>query len=439
MTPHEAPGFAVAAVENGRVTTHPRPPAPLGRFWRAAPVALVAVLAVVGGVLDELIRSGAMGGTDDVTAAPALSGWTTGALVLAQAALLWWRDRSPVAVLVVVTALDLVLLEVSGGGLSVGSIAVMFAVYTVCRRVPGARGYAWATALGAASTVVAWAAMTGTPDVPAGWELPFAVVRSVLGYLVPTLIAEVAASRSRTLLALRERAELAERERERGALDAVQRERSLMARELHDIAAHHLTGIIVGSQAAGALVGPDPERAREYIRTVARDAQLTLANLRQTVGLLRSGDSGELAPVPAIAQIDELVDEVRATGMRVELERSGGATPLGPLAETAAYRMVQESLANARQHAPAAACTVRVDYTRGGARISVSNEAPVAPALPTGRGGHGLVGMRERATLVGARLRTGPTGDGGWRNELELPPPDPRPDDPRPDDEGDHA
>jgi signal transduction histidine kinase len=396
------------------------------RFWRVVPVVTVAVLAVVGGVIDESIRSGALGDAVDAGTLPASSGWATAALVLAQAAVLWWRDRVPVAVLVATSVIDLVLLGLSGGGLSVGSIAVMFAVYTVWARA-GTREHAWVVGLGAASTVVVWTATGSTPEIPAGWELPFAVLRSAITFLLPALVAEVAASRSRTLVALRERAELAELERERSALDAVQRERALMARELHDIAAHHLSGIIVGSQAAGALVATDPDRARDYIRTVARDAQLTLANLRQTVGLLRSDDAGELAPVPAIAQIPELVDEVRATGMRVELECTGDAVPLGPLAETAAYRMVQESLANARQHAPGTACTVRVDYTDGGARIGVSNVAPVARSAGDGRRGHGLIGMRERAALVGAELRTGPTADGGWTNELVLPSPDPAP------------
>jgi signal transduction histidine kinase len=395
------------------------------RFWRVVPVVTVAVLALVGGVIDESIRSGALGDAVDARELPASSGWATAALVLVQAAALWWRDRVPAVVLVATAVIDLVLLALSGGGLSVGSIAVMFAVYSVCQRSVGARGYVWVTILGMVSTLVAWVVTGNTPEIPDGWELPFAALRAATAFLLPALVAEVAASRSRTLIALQERAELAELERERSALDAVQRERALMARELHDIAAHHLSGIIVGSQAAGALVASDPDRARDYIRTVARDAQLTLANLRQTVGLLRSDDAGELAPVPAIAQIPELVDEVRATGMRVELDWTGDAVPLGPLAETAAYRMVQESLANARQHAPGTACTVRVDYTGGGARIGVSNVAPVAPSAGDGRRGHGLIGMRERAALVGAELRTGPTADGGWSNELVLPSPDP--------------
>jgi signal transduction histidine kinase len=397
-------------------------PRAASRFWRVVPVAVVALLAVVGGVIDESIRSGALGESVDASTLPASSGWATAALVLVQAAALWWRDRAPVVVLVATTVLDLVLLALAGGGLSVGSIAVMFAVYTVW--AAGVRGHAWVVGLGLLSTVVAWVATGDAPDIPEGWALPFALLRAAITFLLPALVAELAASRSRTLLALRERAELAERERERGALDAVQRERSLMARELHDIAAHHLSGIIVGSQAAGALVGSDPERARDYIRTVARDAQLTLANLRQTVGLLRSEEAGELSPVPAIAQIPELVGEVRATGMRVDLDCIGDAVPLGPLAETAAYRMVQESLANARQHAPGAACTVRVEYAAGGARITVTNAAPTAAVSSPAHGGHGLVGMRERATLVGAGLRTGRAADGGWTNELTLPAPD---------------
>ncbi|GAB3605537.1 sensor histidine kinase [Conyzicola nivalis] len=418
--------------QRANTNTAARQDRPTSLSWRVTPVVLVAVLGVGLTLVDAYLRTDAASGLVGGESLPDSPATLTVVLVLAQAAALWLRYRRPIAVLVAVSAVDVVLLALSSGTLSVGSVAVSFAAYSVFRWRSGASVYL-ATGLAAlVSTLVAWAFHEPDASTPAGWELPFAALRSGIVYLVPALIAELVASRARAMVVLRERAELAERERERSAADAVQRERALMARELHDIAAHHLSGIIVGAQAAGALVAAEPERAREYIRTVARDAQLTLANLRQTVGLLRSDDRGELAPAPSIAQIPDLLESLRASGMEIAEEWLGDPVALGPVAETAAYRMVQESLANARQHAPGAACTVRVEVTPTATEISVTNARPVSRVESPALGGHGLIGMRERAALTGARLDTGPTPDGGWRNELTLPMPDPN-DDPRDD------
>ena len=403
---------------------------PLGRFWRVLPVVIVAAVGLTLAGAEAYLRSNAGRYLVDGDVLPPTPGLLVPALVVVQAAVLWGRGRYPVAVLAVVAVADIVLLAMSEGTLSVGSIAVTVAVYTVWRRVAGWSAYLAIGLAAVASTVVAWTAGETTADIPAGWELPIAALRAALVYLLPALIAELIASRERSMVALRERAEAAERERDRSAREAVQQERALMARELHDIAAHHLSGIIIGAQAAGTLVASEPERAREYIRTVARDAQLTLANLRQTVGLLRSDDSGELAPAPSIAQIPQLIAGLRETGMRITEQWSGESIPLGPIAESAAYRMVQESLANARLHAPGTACVVRVERTDSGTVLTVTNAPPVSPSLPgaadtsASSGGHGLLGMRERATLTGSRLTSGPTPEGGWRNELVLPLPD---------------
>jgi signal transduction histidine kinase len=401
---------------------------PLGRFWRVAPVVVVLVVGLASAALDAYLRTDAGRPLLEGEVLPETPALLVTLLVLVQAAALWVRDRLPVAVLLVVTAADLVLLVLTEGTLSVGSIAVIIAAYTVSRRGTGRSAYLWVGATALASVAVEWITVQSSPDIPAGWELPFAAIRAALVYLVPALIAEVVASRARSLLALQDRAEAAERERDRRAREAVQQERALMARELHDIAAHHLSGIIIGAQAAGTLIASEPDRAREYIRTVARDAQLTLANLRQTVGLLRSDDAAELAPAPSIAQIPQLLAELRDTGMTITEEWVGDVVPLGPVAESAAYRMVQESLANARQHAPGASCAVRVETTSSGIILTVSNHKPVTPGQPADQGGHGLLGMRERATLTGAHLAVGPTPEGGWRNELTLPLPDVAPD-----------
>jgi len=387
---------------------------------RVLPVAAVALLAVASVVLDLWMRAGAA----DALGGPVIPDGlilVSGAVILAQAALLWWRVERPVVVFASVVALDIVLLLFTAGQLSVGTVAVMVAAYTLWR-VRGPRvALGWFGGLGLVSSAVAVATLGwGGEVVPAVWVVPLALARSLIALAPAGLLGEVARSRASMLHALRERAVFAEREQEHAARDAVRQERELMSRELHDIAAHHLTGIILGAQAAGALVATQPDRAREYIRTVGEDAQRTLANIRQTVGLLRPDSAGELTPVPAIDQLPELVRAVREGGMTVELVVDGDPTPLGPIAEVAAYRMVQESLTNARQHAPGSACAVRVSYGTSSTTLTVEN-GPSALHAPAGSG-HGLLGMRERATLIGARLSTGPTPEGGWLNTLVIPP-----------------
>jgi signal transduction histidine kinase len=121
--------------------------------------------------------------------------------------------------------------------------------------------------------------------------------------------------------------------------------------------------------------------------------------------------------------VPALVDAARRRGQAVELSVTGAPVDLGPLAETAAYRMVQESLANAARHARGAACSVAVAYGETDVRIVVANGSPAEPAsTPAAAGsGFGLTGMAERAELVGARVTTGPAPDGGWRNQLTIP------------------
>ena len=258
------------------------------------------------------------------------------------------------------------------------------------------------------------------------------LVRVVIQYVVPSAIGEYALGRERLAEALRERAEFAERERRDRAERDLRAGRAALARELHDIAGHHLSGIIVSAQAASALTRSDPERARETLQSLQDDARTALADLRRTVGLLRhedDADAGVDAPVasPSIERIAGLVEDARARGMEVRFSQEGDSRPLGPLAETAGYRMVQESLANAARHAPGAAVDVRVEYDADAVRLTVTNGQRHDPLSgdgdPGSRERYGLAGMEERAGLVGATLESGPRDDGGWRNILTIPAP----------------
>lgn len=347
-------------------------------------------------------------------------------LVALQAVILLARRRSPVVVFAGVVATDLVILATTAGELGIGSLAIIFASYTLARQASRRHVLPVLAAGAAATTGVGATAMLLGSSEPLIVLLLTAAARIAVLYALPAVVAEYARGRDRLAQALHDQARMAEQERRDRAEREVRDERTALARELHDIAGHHLSGIIVSAQAASALTRSDPERARAMMRTVQDDARTTLADLRRTVGLLRSddaGSSGGPSPTPSIDGIAGLVDAARARGQQVSYEVSGAARSLGPLAETAAYRMVQESLANAARHAPDAACRVRVDFMADAVDIAVSNDPAVGPATgdAAAREGYGLSGMAERAALIGARLSTGPAGDGGWSNRLHIP------------------
>lgn len=348
-------------------------------------------------------------------------------MVALQATLLVFRRRAPIAVFAGVVLVDAVILATSAGELGVGSLGVMLAAYAMTRRAVRGRALT-ALSLGALVTTVVGGSALALGSRESVLVLVVTVVaRVALQYAAPAAVAEYFLGRERLAAALREQTRMAEHERRERAEREVRAERDALARELHDIAGHHLSGIIVTAQAATALTRSDLDRAREMMQTVQDDARIALADLRRTVGLLRSGDdarSGDPMPAPRIAGIPGLVDVARERGQRVELAVRGEAPALGALAETTAYRMVQESLANAARHAPDAACDVTVLFTADAVEITVSNERSGAAARAVADrsgGGYGISGMAERADLIGAELTTGPSESGGWVNRLRIP------------------
>jgi signal transduction histidine kinase len=221
-------------------------------------------------------------------------------------------------------------------------------------------------------------------------------------------------------------------ERELRAEAAAAEERARIARELHDIAAHDLSAIVVQAGAADRLVGRgDPEAARAALHGIRVQGRRTLTALRGLVGVLRDvseadPDAGDPAAVaPALARVGDLVDAARATGMEVELTVSGAPPDgLDPATDVAAYRLVQESLTNARRHAPGAAVTVGIGYQdepgRDRLRVAVRS-GPGRAAQREPGGGYGVIGMRERVRHTGGRLDVGPTDDGGWLVDARFP------------------
>lgn len=205
------------------------------------------------------------------------------------------------------------------------------------------------------------------------------------------------------------------------AIAAVTAERTRIARELHDIIAHSVTVMVVQAGAAEQLVEDDPVVARKALQTIRSTGISALAEMRRVVEVLRGDEIGRLDPQPGVAALPSLVEEARATGLEATLEVEGDPRPLSPGLDLTAYRIVQESLTNARRHGDATGATVVLRYGDGELDVEVRDDGAGATGSPTGNGGHGLAGMRERVSLYGGELETGPSADGGFRVRARLP------------------
>ena len=274
------------------------------------------------------------------------------------------------------------------------------------------------TLVGALAAVVA-GRMLAVDRVGAG----FAVLTAVLVVGVPVLLGLLVGSR-RTLVAhLRAEAERLEREQHLEAERAAARERARIARELHDVVAHRV-GLMVLHAGALEVSLADPAAA-EQAGLVRRTGREALEELRQVLGVLREhDDAAPLDPQPTLADLDRLAQQSRDAGMQVSVVVGGEPRRLPATVERTAYRLVQEALTNVHKHAGNAPTEVGVGYGRDCLEVAVRNAAPAdgprpGPALPGG--GHGLVGLRERVTLLGGTFEAGPRLDGGFEVRASIP------------------
>jgi signal transduction histidine kinase len=221
--------------------------------------------------------------------------------------------------------------------------------------------------------------------------------------------------RRERIVELEERALRAEREAERERRLAAAEERARIARDLHDSAGHAINVILVQAGAARLLQEQDPERAREALQTVEAVARETLGEIDRLVGALREGGSADVEPPPGLAAIDGLVERHRAAGLDVSVETRGSQKALARAADQAAYRILQEALTNAARHGNGVA---NVDIDFGDTEIEITVTNPTAGDVD--REGHGLVGMRERAALLGGTLEAA-TSNGHFRLLARLP------------------
>lgn len=196
-------------------------------------------------------------------------------------------------------------------------------------------------------------------------------------------------------------------------------EREQLARELHDTVAHHVSGIAIQAQAGRAIAASHPERAVEALAIIEDAATRTLTELRAIVGVLRASQDTEFAPQPGVAEVEQLATDGR-TRPCVEVTLSGEFDDLSPAVGAAIYRLAQESITNARRHARHAnLVTVAVTGDADQVRLTIDDDGSAAGGRAPA--GYGLVGMRERASLLGGTFHAGPAAERGWRVEAVLP------------------
>jgi signal transduction histidine kinase len=339
--------------------------------------------------------------------------WWVWVLSLALPLPLLARRRAPRVVFAAVCALALVqwVLDLR----LLVDVALLVALYTVATRQPRRQA---AAAAGVLEIGVVLASVRFSPAADG-------VVGSLVfltGLVAAAVLLGVTVHARREHLAeLEDRARRLERERDQQSRLAVTAERARIAREMHDIVAHSLAVMTTLADGALASAGREPELAVEAMRQVSATGRQALGDMRRLLGVLRdASEPAELLPQPSLAGLEDLLGQVRATGLAVRLNVTGAPQPLPPTEDATAYRVVQEALTNALKHArELSEVTVALAWSGSALDVEVRDDGAL-PAVGVG-GGHGLVGMRERVGVFAGSLEAGPDAAGGWRLRARLP------------------
>jgi len=352
-----------------------------------------------------------------VTSALALLEWLP---VLVMTVALAWRRRRPLACAVVVAGAGVLLLVARQTTfLPVSTGAVFCALYAITAYGPRWGGWVGAllTWLGGAGMMLAIQAVNlRAADLTFGLVFLSTVVFGVWA------LGRMRRLRLREAARLTERARLLQSEALQQAQLAATAERARIAREMHDVVAHSLSVTISQADGGRYAARHNPDSAIPALETIAANGRQALADMRALLGVLRDDSTQQLTPQPDTAAIGDLIEQVRGSGLRVDLDIEGEPVvlPAGP--GLAAYRIIQESLTNVLKHAgPAAGATVRLCWLPEELRIRVEDDGRGAAATAAGPGGQGLIGMRERATLYGGTLEAGPRVGGGFGVCARLP------------------
>jgi signal transduction histidine kinase len=377
------------------------------RFTKAQLVAIdVAVVAAIT-VLFQLVIS---------RQPPRVSGtaWDTAGWVayIGAALVTLLRRRLPRSTLAAVLVIAVAALCLrAGGGMTFLVVMALYSVVTVSSR----RASLVIASLVASAILAANLVGGGAMVVPAAIG---SVALVLLGWLAGenTRASRVYAGQRAERAA--EKAAAVEAERAEQVRRALADERAQIARELHDIVAHAMSVIAVRSGVARMVIDTDPEQAREALTIIETTTRRSLHEMRLLVGVLRDADDqhAELSPVPGLADLARLVTDAAAAGVTVDVDIDGTVRALSPAADLSAYRIVQEALTNVVRHAGPTHARVQISYRPDEVSIEVLDDGPNGhahpPPIARAGGGHGLIGMRERAALFGGTLAAGPCAAG---------------------------
>lgn len=327
------------------------------------------------------------------------------------------RHTRPLLVFIIIFVVTVTHLAV-GVGFLIADVMLLFALYTLSSR------FRWHVSTPATLAVVAALIFATAAPVRAhymtlgdvGVLVAITVWTSTWGALVRI--------RRNHVNSLRQRAVQLEREAETRQQIIAAEERERIAREIHDVVSHSLSVVSVLSDGAVSTVDSDPQKAKHAMETVRDTGRSALSEMRNMLGVLRSGDTAEHSPQPGIAQLDQLIDESKQAGLPVTFNHHGPLQSLPEGLSLTVYRTVQESLTNIRKHArpPVTTVIVDVDYTGSSIDISITDDGLPSPNFANSlRGGHGLVGMRERISAYGGTLRTGYRKPHGFEVRAKLP------------------
>jgi signal transduction histidine kinase len=335
---------------------------------------------------------------------------------LASLPLAAWR-KAPLAVFLLTASASAVL---NGLGYPPGPpVGPTVAVFLLALSPERTRVPRWAAGAAVVGALVVHAGAVGVA------EGEFPTVPLLFGALVwggAWVIGERVRQRRSRIVELEERARRAEREAERERRLAAAEERTRIARDLHDSAGHAINVILVQAGAARLLSKQDPERSQAALETIEEVARETLGEIDQLVRALREDDrarahDGSVEPPLGLAALETLAERHRSAGLAVEIHETGSRRPLSPVLDRTAYRILQEALTNAARHGDGSA-EVDIGFGPSSLELTVSN--PTQPGFSPAHPGHGIVGMRERANLVGGSLDAG-ASDGRFRISARLP------------------
>ena len=359
-------------------------------------VPLVAAAVITTGIAAHSGNAGALPLALGVAAGLSLAGWR----------------RAPAITLAISGVLAIVLLQIEPAAGVSAAIAPAVALYSVALS-RGTRARVVAAVAAVVAIVAVEALHRGGPSLAQ-------TLGHALLVAIPILIADLHRIRHANVALLKDRLELAELTREQEAQRRAQEERLAIARDLHDVVAHTLTTINVQASTAREVLDRNPDHARGALGLIEQASRDAIDELRAILGVLRSGEDGDapLRPAPGIDDVPELIRRSRDDGVDVRMELAGERPARLPEpVSLAAYRIIQESLTNARRHAPGAAVNVAVAF--GTDRLTIAVENALGAASQS-NGGVGIAGMCERAASVGGAVTAG-RRDGGFRVDADLP------------------